>query len=409
MSHPILQSLPQADCPYLYFYNKEPLDPVAIETFGLNAKPTADAFGTFGTGMKHGIAWLAGRGYSVHFYSKRMMPEYQFTGVTQMTFRGQPTKQIALFGWNNTRLKVLPFTDNLAKAWQPWMIFREFRCNATDEGGSWTTLPEEIPEDSGTVIAIACPELNDIAARVDQFFLTTPLRWRLGAFDIHEGESDFIYYRGVACYKLDKPSLHTYNIQHPQPLTEDRTLQSIGPWHYYLGTFLTQSENEDFLDWWYNTYTEAKGDHFEDKLDMDYVPKVSCSPQALRYLTNGKIALPPALSLWFKGTDSYGEATRPQTFNDDQLSFLLKEIAPLLTSLDESLLQWEPGNPLARTRVSYAEDSLRLSPRAFMLDKFQLAGLIYAVATAKRLGEPLGSEDHLMILGESLLRERCIS
>lgn len=84
--------------------------------------------------------------------------------------------------------------------------------------------------------------------------------------EIYEGESNRIFYRGIAVQKLEKPSCYTYNIIERLYLTEDRT---CGSWQSdpIIARGLAEIKDCKVID---ATLT-APASKFESRLDYDYV------------------------------------------------------------------------------------------------------------------------------------------
>ena len=120
-------------------------------------------------------------------------------------------------------VSVLPFSTSLGAHWEPWMIYREFYCNAKDEGGGEPNT--SYPAEAGVVFCVQCKEVEEVK-HSDHFLSTKPLA-TLGSLEIHPGHSGKVFYKGVAVFSGPHPLLHTYNFLSGLNLTEDRT---VGEW-----------------------------------------------------------------------------------------------------------------------------------------------------------------------------------
>jgi hypothetical protein len=98
------------------------------------------------------------------------------------------------------------------------MLYREFRCNAQDEGGQVTT---SFPDGQDIVFCVNCPEVEE--AHSQGFFLETKPLTTFDKVEVHKGASCSIFYRGVLVHTAPRPYHFTYNILEPLSLTEDRT------------------------------------------------------------------------------------------------------------------------------------------------------------------------------------------
>lgn len=221
----------------LYFVTpgEFPLD--SFTTFGTNSKPnTKNPIGYFGTGLKYALAIILRNGGDVTLYTKGK--EYVFY-LGKKNFRGKDFEQVrmksrAVFGcdlpWNS---KPLPFTSELGKNWEPWKAYRELASNTFDENGYIT---EEVIIDSAfSVLKVKCGEIKEAHDSSDIFPPKKQLLWSSPKFEIYEGESNCIYYRGVRVYDLRYKSRFTYNFKENYvTLSEDRTADNIWTLFYWI-------------------------------------------------------------------------------------------------------------------------------------------------------------------------------
>jgi hypothetical protein len=211
----------------LYFSNPGSFDIRALTTFGLTAKPQSEnPFGRFGTGLKNAIAGVLRLGGQVEIQTTE--GTYTFSTLPEI-FRGKDFTEIRVDGPSCDH-HLLPFTLSLGSHWEPWMIYREFRCNALDEGGS---LPQTTPpEAAGVTFAITCPEIEAICDS-DHFISGEPIA-RFPGLEVFPGGTRKIFYRGVEVFAHNRNFLFSYNVISEVPLTEDRTcaqhnlLEAIG-------------------------------------------------------------------------------------------------------------------------------------------------------------------------------------
>jgi hypothetical protein len=227
------------------FANPGEIDPRLITVMGTNVKTSADAIGTFGTGLKYAIAIVLRLGGTVRIHS----------GMTEMHFRTEPEEiRGKTFGliYMDTRAsdnaggvlgytQQLGFTTELGKNWEPWMAFREFYCNALDEKG--TIFPARAvcaPAPGRTIVVVDCAELAEVYNTRDKWFLrkmrSAPLAVtpRVELYP-NRGDNAF-FYRGVKVGDYSVRPKFTYNFLGGLQLTEDRTC------HEYYANYVLMAE-----------------------------------------------------------------------------------------------------------------------------------------------------------------------
>lgn len=200
----------------LVFTNPGIIDPIAMLTFGVSAKANDTAIGMFGTGLKYAIAVLLRNGYQIDIYAGADV--YKFTSET-MTIRDKE------FGLVNMNDRSVNFTTDLGKFWEPWMAVRELASNALDEGGEYFMADGWVKDPTGTTIVVHGRDVFNLYGELSKVFIKTQPIVKGTWVNIHAGNSNWIYYRGIRAIQLDKPSLYTYNILSEMTLTEDRTIK----------------------------------------------------------------------------------------------------------------------------------------------------------------------------------------
>jgi hypothetical protein len=156
----------------------------------------------------------------------------------------------------------LAYTTDLGKNWLPWQAYRELASNAMDEDG---IISDRRPEgDWGTMIVVSGNDFeNAYYGRTEIFLTSTPLHV-LPNVEIHHGETNHIYYRGVKVYTFPKQSRYTYNLIGEVKLTEDRTLASVFDAHYQISqTIATLADVNVF-----NKLLFHRDDYWDTHLDM---------------------------------------------------------------------------------------------------------------------------------------------
>lgn len=211
----------------LFFYNPGLIELDAVRTMGASVKQ-AGSFGMFGTGLKYGLATILRGGGEVSLY--RGADRHTF-GVEERFIRGEPFQLVTLDG------EPMGFTTALGRNWKPWMVLREFGCNARDEHGDFASTDEgrglaDFQSVDQTVFAVQWDDLEAAyKQRADLFVEGEPI-YQDEHIRILPGASSFLFYRGVRVYELEKPAKYRYDLLDEQMLTEDRTL--YGDWNASL-------------------------------------------------------------------------------------------------------------------------------------------------------------------------------
>lgn len=246
------------------FENSGEIDPRLILLIGANVKKSPSAIGYFGTGLKYAVACLARWGEELTVQSG--LAEFTFACEHEQ-IRGKQFGVLVMQGVSDSLR--LGFTTELGKNWEPWMVYRELWCNAHDEpeGRVYENYRKPAPRVGVTRIIVSGPKISVAHAKRAEFILqsTTPLCVVPG-LEIFSGESQRIFYRGIAVQALAKPAKYTYNITEVMYLTEDRT---VGSWQTdpIIARGLAMVEDTTIID---ATLTAELG-WFESRLDYDYV------------------------------------------------------------------------------------------------------------------------------------------
>jgi hypothetical protein len=227
----------------IIFRNPGLIDLDAVRTMGVNVKERPGAFGHFGTGLKYAIAAVLRGGGTVTLM--RGGGETHFFGVEARIIRGTLFNIVQMDGVD------MGFTDQLGRNWEPWMVLRELGCNALDEGGFMElTNDVEPPGPDETVFVVEWLELDEVWAERGTIFCVAEDYAQLMTTDkvqVLFGSSQYLFYRGIRAYRLQHPSVVTYNILSDQTLTEDRTIASF---HFPMGEIRRmwlESDDKDLL------------------------------------------------------------------------------------------------------------------------------------------------------------------
>lgn len=201
----------------IVFHNPGMIDLDAALTMGVSVKEGDTPIGYFGTGLKFSIATILRNGGNVVLW--RGHDRHDFT-VERKIIRGEEFDLVAMDGQR------LGFTTQLGRKWEPWMAFRELASNCKDEGGTYfkSDVSGNVCEkhrDRCTTFIV--DGLDDVWPDRGTILLESEPIAANDHFEIHEGISRHVYYRGVRIYTPTKPLLFTYNIKTKIELTEDRT------------------------------------------------------------------------------------------------------------------------------------------------------------------------------------------
>jgi len=220
----------------LTFHNPGELDPRLAITFGTNVKEGDSPIGFFGTGLKYAIAGICRLGGTLELWSGET--KFEFKGFSE-TIRGKEFKIINMKeSPSDGSWRPLGFTTELGRHWEPWMLYRELYTNALDEGGGVElTAAGRQPSAGSTLIRVNCTQLLTVHSNRHKYFCSGEPIVSTPACQILPQAAEYLFYRGIAVKKLDKPSLFTYNIQEKQDLTEDRTLAN----EFYVGRIIPET------------------------------------------------------------------------------------------------------------------------------------------------------------------------
>lgn len=235
----------------IYFSNNGLMDLDVIRTMGVSVKDTDNPIGYFGTGLKFAIATLLRTGHKVVLHQGQQ--NIEFTTRTKI-IRNKEFQMVYMED------EQLAFTTDLGKNWTVWQAYRELHSNCLDEMGHVARLPKE----GDTVWAISGDEIEKAFDNRHQIFLPTEPAWVVDGLEIHRGQSEHLYYRGVRVADLPKPSRFTLNYTMPMVLTEDRTLASMYDANYKAGCRLPKVADPEFC----RKVIDPDWDGFESGMDF---------------------------------------------------------------------------------------------------------------------------------------------
>lgn len=226
----------------IIFNNIGLIDLKAIRVFGLHAKVHDNPLGFFGLGLKQAIAILLRTKHQITLY--RGYDKYTFKTLPSSS-RGKQFEFVYMDGPDGVSIE-LPFTLELAKTWEVWQAYRELHSNTLDEKGTVFRQSNSNPDiptsPDQTTFVVAGDGIEAAYNMRDKIFLNTPVIASNENIEIHDGISEYVYYRGVQVAKLRNPSLYTYNMLNLlSGLSEDRTLKSSYDVDWFVSRWLQGS------------------------------------------------------------------------------------------------------------------------------------------------------------------------
>lgn len=224
----------------ILFENKGILDLDAMRAFGVNVKEDDSAIGYFGTGLKYALAVSLRLGLTIEMVLDR--ERYAFT-LNEKTIRGKAFNFIMLCHPDGTK-EQLGFTTELGKNWKKWMAFREFYCNAKDEGGGCRL--GSIDAAAGKTV-FAVDGMDDIYYEFGSYFIDDTPLVSTPQVDIHRGPCKAVFYRGIRTNDLAEPARYKYNVKSQMPLTEDRTMASSYLVEERISAGVATCDNEEVI------------------------------------------------------------------------------------------------------------------------------------------------------------------
>lgn len=272
-----------------------------MSLMGANVK-TGDSIGYFGTGLKYAIAVLLRE--KVDFKMYLGTNEYRFYSRPE-EIRGKEFTVCHLEGPHDS--VELSFTEELGRGWELWQAYRELHSNCLDEGGVIVSNGGLKPKEGFTTF---CLDIDP--EKVKGVFLPeeeAPLYSYRGV-EVYQGNSEWIFYKGIRAMKLEKPSLFTYNITSSMDLTEDRLFkyqfEAKSQVVRCIGGLTSDYSNIA------NSIIEVGADYYETRLEFE---TYNCSPFFEKLLKTHKESLlrkgysftPPVGKDWPTDTDDVYE------------------------------------------------------------------------------------------------------
>lgn len=283
----------------IVFKNPGEIDIRSISTFGVSVKEGDNPIGFFGTGLKYAIAVLLRNRHKVTILSGLSVIRF---GTEHSTVRGQQFEFVTMSIDGGTPAAI-GFTTELGKQWELWMAYREIACNCKDERGTgeYTKRPPK-PEPDTTQILIEGEDFETIFADGHRYILADEPGMTVGVSEVRFRRSQHVFYRGVRVMELNRPALHTYNLNSKLELTEDRTVRNSWDVYHRISQIVLQANDPRFI----HACVTAEDDAFEAHLDYHgwgYTP----SPEFLSTVGNALAdrmckVNPTAMKVWREAT-----------------------------------------------------------------------------------------------------------
>ena len=358
----------------IIFQNPGLIDMMAVKTMGVNVKVQPGAFGQFGTGLKFSIATILRGGGSIVIY--RGLKAHHFT-VQPTKIRGETFDIVCLDGVD------IGFTTQLGASWEPWMVLRELGCNALDEAGRFWKHDEpgaqadphqphdsqRVPKSAGqggkTTIVVEWDALDGAYALREKLFLEGEPFYNDTHIRVLPGTSQYVYYRGIRAYKLDKPSVHTYDVLDAQVLTEDRTLASIYAVNTRIAVAILAMTNEQAIR---DVITSGEGYH-EARVDLADRDWIKPTKEFLTTVASAREAGEKVLDSAIKVLRRYMRRTASsrvvETFTEkyrDRLQFTLDSLANVgIAFAEKQNIVEVPGEHMGDVMSSVEEGIIYIS------------------------------------------------
>ncbi len=210
----------------------------AVTTMGVSAKEGENPIGVFGTCLKYAVASLLRTSQRITIW--RGLERFDFA-VEPGEVRGKAFQFIRMTGPAGEER--LGFTTHLGAHWEMWQVFRELYSNCLDEAGEMVEGFAD-PAEGQTTIWVEGYAFAAAARDKNKYFLSTQPLHKGSFAEVHPGPSSGIYYRGVLVAKLERPSVHTYNLTTSMALTEDRTIKEEWYARHWVGWTLAQADDK---------------------------------------------------------------------------------------------------------------------------------------------------------------------
>lgn len=361
---------------YVVFENDGMIDASAITTFGLSVKSSANdnPIGYFGTGLKYAIAILIRHDIDIKIYSGENELSFK---KKEKEFRGEKVEIIAM-SLNGGRYFDLPFTTKLGKNWELWQAFRELYSNCLDENGTSFDGQDTMPEYGKTKIVINGEKFKELYANREEIFISGDSLIKTEHADIHGGQSNNIFYRGIRVATVKKPLMYKYNIKKHITLTEDRTIAYSWQVGDSIVDAVLSSNDPEFIE----SILMASDDMFESTLNFGdnrqsmsdtFKTKVSELKRTKPTKTNAS-----AINLYEKDLPIEQKFEKYNPTNEEMIA--LTQAIDFLAELNISIDDFKIENlkSLGDEILAYVQsDTIYLSSRIYSMGTKQIASTLF--------------------------------
>lgn len=265
----------------VHFVTPGEIDLNVVRIAGVSVKENDNPIGRFGTGLKYAIAVLLRTGHSIQI---KTGGETYTPVAGRLNIRGKDFNRVCLNGPNG--LEELGYTTDLGRDWHVWMAYRELHSNTLDENG---IITDGEPDEYMTTISVTGTPIKQAYDNRRQIFIPeheTPI-WSTDSFEIYEGSSKYLFYRGVRVLRLSAPTIFTYNLKQNLQLTEDRTVSSEWDAQYELAVNIGYCTNIDILR---NIVKAKKGVNYEHNLSYFGSPSEALKQAAREVFRNDDVS-----------------------------------------------------------------------------------------------------------------------
>lgn len=191
---------------YIKITNKGEVDVNAFRLMGATTK-NENQIGYFGSGIKYAVATALRKGIPLKVFSGDK--EIKISTKTT-TLRDQEFQVVCINGHSTS------ITTNMGRDWKTWFIFREFFCNAIDEGEHTLAVSDSPYGEKGitSVFIELTNEMKEIFDSLDHYFSQRrkPVHEAKGRKAYHRiGDHLTAYRKGIRVFNGAYVSLYDYD------------------------------------------------------------------------------------------------------------------------------------------------------------------------------------------------------
>ncbi len=283
---------------FICIENEGEVDVNAFRLLGASTKEgDSTKIGFFGSGTKYALASALRMGIPVKIFSGAKEIKI---GTRKTKMRNESFDVITING------SPTGMTTRMGKDWQSWFIFREFYCNAIDEGGEkLTTTDSPVGEKGKTRIYLGMEgEMTEVLNNFDSYFSKKrEALGRLSGINIYPrlGNKMTVYRKGIRVFH-EHESIYDYDFD-SIPMNESRVSSDFDCEWRIVGLWKTKA-TETMISGLVNSR-----DSYEFNMSWDWNDS-SMSKAWLTYLAN-KTIIPKEHSGYFADDASEYHITLP--------------------------------------------------------------------------------------------------